>query len=662
MRRKGFSIGARLAAAMLLLGAVALGGAAVAWLGHRAEVARSAAITRLATAEPLAERLRTGVYAAVMESRGLYLAANRAQAERFAAGLMRHLADLQRDWATLRAVLPPAQREAAARLETALDAFVRLRTELARVGVEQGREAADRLGNNEANRATRTAFSDALDQLSLAVAEEVARLRAESTAAAERLALLLLVVPALVVLLVTAGTLLLTRRQVSRPLRDLAGALGAMAAGRLDEVRLPRDGIGEVGAIAEAAAGFLDKLRENGRLAAEAAATRELRDRRQAAMDQHTQEFGASVSGVMAALTQDAAQMRAAAMALRAGAEASREAAGATSTAAQESQRDLHAVAAATEQLTASAAEIGRQVGHATAAARQAVERAEETGGTVRGLADAASQVGDVVRLIADIAGQTNLLALNATIEAARAGEAGKGFAVVAGEVKQLATQTATATERIGRQVGAIQSATEAAVGAVARVAEAIVQVDQVAAAIAGAVEQQAGATREIAASVQQVASRTEATNAAMGSLVAAAAQGTTDAERVGTTSGDVNRVAAELRGEIESFLAAMRVSDDDRRAYERIPGQGLTATLTPRAGGGTSAELLDISRGGAAFRTVLAVPPGAEVLVSVEGGPPIGGRVARCEGGRLSIAFRQDPATLERIVALLGRLTRAAA
>jgi methyl-accepting chemotaxis protein len=181
-------------------------------------------------------------------------------------------------------------------------------------------------------------------------------------------------------------------------------------------------------------------------------------------------------------------------------------------------------------------------------------------------------------------------------------------------------------------------------------------------AAIAGAVEEQAGATREIAASVQQVASRTEATNAAMESLVAAAAQGTADAERVGATSGDVSRVAAELRTEVENFLAAMQVGEQERRAYERIPGLGLAARLTPRGGGETAAELLDISRGGAAFRTALVVPQGAEVLASVAGGAPIGGRVARCEGGQLSIAFRQDPATLERIVALLARLTRAAA
>jgi len=662
MRRSGISIGARLAAALVLLGMVALGGAGITWLGHRAEASRDEAISRLSSAEPLAERLRTGVYAVVMESRGLYLAANRAQAERFAAGLMRHLGDLQRDWSALRAVLPPARRDAAAQLETALQDFVRLRTELARVGVEQGREAADRLGNNEANRATRTAFSDALDRLSLAVAEDVARLRQDSAASADRLAVLIVLVSAVIVLLVTAATLAVTRRQVSNPLRELSAGLAAMAAGRLDDVRLPRGGLGEVGAIAEAAAGFLGKLRENGRLAAEAEAARAARDRRQVAMDQHTQEFGASVSGVMAAMTGDAEAMRVAAVALRDGAEASRLVARSTTAAAQDSQRDLQAVAAATEQLSASVAEIGRQVGHATAATRQAVERAEATGGTVRGLAEAAGQVSEAVRLIADIAAQTNLLALNATIEAARAGEAGKGFAVVAGEVKQLASQTATATERIGQQVSAIQAATDAAVGAVARVAEAIIQVDQVAAAIAGAVQQQGGATREIASSVQQVALRTAATNAEMAAVVAAAERGTLEADRVGATSVEVNRMAGELRVEVENFLAAMRVGESERRAYERMPGRGLAASLASRGGEESAGELLDISRGGAAFRTRLVLVPGAEVTVRIAHGAPIAGRVARCEGGRLSIAFRQDTATLERIVALLGRVTSAAA
>jgi methyl-accepting chemotaxis protein len=656
------SIGIRLAAGLLLLGAVALGAALAGWLGHRSEAARQAEIARLASAEPLAERLRTGVYAVVMESRGLYLAANRAQAERFAAGLMRHLADLQRDWAALRQVVPAAQRETAARLEQSLDAFVRLRSELARVGVEQGREAADRLGNNEANRSTRTAFSNALDQLSREVAAEVARLRAASAAAADRLALILLLGTTLGVLAVTGAILWSVRRDVARPLAGLAAALGQMAQGRLDEVRLPAGGLGEVGAIAKAAETFLGKLRENRRLAEEAASAHAARDRRQAAMDRHTQDFGAAVSGVMELLAQKAEAMREAAQAVRAGAEDSRAAAASTTDAARDSQRDLHAVAAATEELTASVTEIGRQVGHATEAARQAVARAEETGGTVRSLAEAAGQVSEVVRLIADIAAQTNLLALNATIEAARAGEAGKGFAVVAGEVKQLASQTATATERISQQVAAIQGATQSAVGAVESVAAAIARVDEVAAAIAGAVDQQGAATREIAASVQQVAARTEATTGAMAALAGAAERGVADAGRVGESSAEVLRVAAELRGEVGNFLAAMRVDEAERRAFERLPGQDLPVRIRPRDGAEAAGRLADIARGGAALRIALDLPAGTEVEVAIADHLPITGRVARREPDMLAVAFRQDAESLRRIGTVLARLGPAAA
>ncbi len=661
MLGKATSIGTRLAAGLLLLGAVALGAALAGWAGHRAEAARQAEIARLASAEPLAERLRTGVYAVVMESRGLYLAANRTQAERFAAGLTRHLSDLQRDWAALRQVVPESQRAAAARLESALEAFVRLRTELARVGVEQGREAADRLGNNDANRTTRTAFSDALDGLSREVTAEVARLQAASAAAADRFALLLLLATALAVLAVTGAMLWHVRRAIARPLSELAAALGEMAEGRLDSARLPRGGLDEVGAIAAAAEGFREKLRGNARLAEEAAAARSARDRRQAAMDRHTQDFGASVSGVMDLLARNAEAMRDATAAVRAGAEDSRRAAARTTEASRESQQDLHAVAAATEELTASVAEIGRQVGHAAEAARQAVARAEETGGTVRGLAEAAGQVSEVVRLIADIAAQTNLLALNATIEAARAGEAGKGFAVVAGEVKQLASQTATATERISQQVAAIQGATNSAVDAVASVAAAIARVDAVAAAIAGAVDQQGAATREIAASVQQVAGRTEATTAAMAALAGAAERGAADSGRVGEASADVVRVAAELRGEVGSFLAAMRVDEAERRAFERVPGQDLPVRLRPRDGAEVAGRLLDIARGGAAFRIALDLPPGTEIEVAIAEHPPIGGRVARRDPDGLAVAFRQDGETLRRIGTVLARLTPAA-
>ena len=142
MRRWRASIGLRLATGLLLLGLIGLGTAGLALLAMDRKIARQAEVTRLADSEKLLERVRVGVYAVVMESRGLYLAANRGQAERFAQGLVRHLGEMREAWAELRPNLPPAEAERIARLEAAFAEFVRLRTELARIGVEQGVRAA----------------------------------------------------------------------------------------------------------------------------------------------------------------------------------------------------------------------------------------------------------------------------------------------------------------------------------------------------------------------------------------------------------------------------------------------------------------------------------------------------------------------------------------
>jgi murein DD-endopeptidase MepM/ murein hydrolase activator NlpD len=170
----------------------------------------------------------------------------------------------------------------------------------------------------------------------------------------------------------------------------------------------------------------------------------------------------------------------------------------------------VQTVAAAAEELNASIAEIGRQVQSASTMAGGAVQQAEKTNQQVQGLAEAAQKIGDVVKLISDIAAQTNLLALNATIEAARAGDAGKGFAVVASEVKNLATQTAKATEEISQQIASIQAATGEAVGAIQGIGKTIVEINQVASSIAAAVEEQNASTREIARNVQETSAGTQ--------------------------------------------------------------------------------------------------------------------------------------------------------
>ena len=442
----------------------------------------------------------------------------------------------------------------------------------------------------------------------------------------------------------------LVGRSITRPLAATTAVTSAMADGDLDRPAPGTQRRDEFGLLARA----LETFRQNGlkarRLEAEATAELAARERRRAAMDRHTQEFGSCISGVMRKLNGAAEEMRGAADNMAQTADRTRERTAVTAEGAEVSASSLTAVAAATEELTASGSEIGRQVIQAAEAARAAVGRAQTTDATVRGLSEAAGQVGEVVRLIAGIAGQTNLLALNATIEAARAGEAGKGFAVVAGEVKQLAAQTAQATERINSQVLAIQSATGEAVEAVREVSEAIGRMDEVAAAIALAVQEQSAATQEITASVQTVARQNEATTRSMRE-VSNVAEGAGEASRnVLETAAEVAQVADTLRNEVDDFLTGMRADDGDRRRYERIACDGVRATL--RQNGTTTPVIVqDFSRGGMSLACQEKLQAGTEVEVVLVGADCVlSGRVARSNGETLGLVLRQDAATAAQV------------
>ncbi|GID92778.1 methyl-accepting chemotaxis protein [Amorphoplanes digitatis] len=224
--------------------------------------------------------------------------------------------------------------------------------------------------------------------------------------------------------------------------------------------------------------------------------------------------------------------------------------------AAQEVSLNVQTVAAGAGEMGASISEISHNAHEAATVAAGAVDTVRTTTDTVSRLGDSSRMIGDVVKAITNIAEQTNLLALNATIEAARAGEAGKGFAVVAGEVKDLAQETARATEDISRRVEAIQADTASAVAAIADVSEVITRISDYQTTIASAVEEQTATTNEMNRSVGDAAAASEQIAVNIGSVA--------DAARDTTSSVDESRRAAgeldELSRSLQNLAAGFRV------------------------------------------------------------------------------------------------------
>jgi methyl-accepting chemotaxis protein len=318
----------------------------------------------------------------------------------------------------------------------------------------------------------------------------------------------------------TIGTLL--ARGISGRVRRLTGVMRGLAGGDLT-IGIPSAGDrDEIGHMARAVEVFRQNAVTTRRLTVEQDATHAAEDRRHVAIGRLTEDFGTSVSGVMAALSASTGAMVESAQAMSAAADVAHGHATGTAMRAAQSSRDLISIAAAIEQMTETVDEITRQIASAANVARAASERAAANNDMMRALDVAATRIGNANQMIDGIAAQTNLLALNATIEAARAGDSGKGFAVVAGEVKALARQTADVTTEITAQIKAIRIAVDGAILAMTEIGEIIGGIDTVTAVIAAAAEQQSATTRQIGSNVQTVSIATGQAAHAMTEVVEA--------------------------------------------------------------------------------------------------------------------------------------------
>ncbi|SDN55813.1 Methyl-accepting chemotaxis protein [Methylobacterium phyllostachyos] len=344
-------------------------------------------------------------------------------------------------------------------------------------------------------------------------------------------------------------------RSIIRPIDGMVKAMARLADGDTDLVVPSQDAAGELGAMAKAVEIFRKNAIVRAELEAAQAAEQAARLSRAERREKLVEIFDQKVAASLEIVTLATNELDATARSMTQIADDANNQAVASSTAADLASMNVETVAAAAEEMVSSLQEIERQVLRANEAAGLAAHEAEASEAAMASLRAASEQIGAVVTTISGIAAQTNLLALNATIEAARAGEAGRGFAVVAAEVKELAGQTAKATDEIGGLIAAIQAATAQSAAAMQQIAHTITSVNEISGAIASTVVEQTAATSEISRNAGEAAKGTQDVSSNVARVLAAAGETGSAAAQVLSAAAELAKQSLAVKQEVDGFL-----------------------------------------------------------------------------------------------------------
>ena len=377
-----------------------------------------------------------------------------------------------------------------------------------------------------------------------------------------------------ILILLTLGIALLVgivgivlSRSITKPVNAITDIMENLAKGQLD-IEVPftkkKD---ELGDMARAVSHFQKEMQRVKQLEAEQEEQKRLAEiQRKTAMLKLADDFESSLGEVVETVSSAAAELQAASTQMSAIATETSSQATSVAAASEQASNNVQNVTTSVTALTRSEEDISRHVHQSSQVADQAADQASNTQKTVENMVEEVGKISTVLNLISDIAEQTNLLALNATIEAARAGEAGKGFAVVASEVKNLANQTAKATEEIGSQIGQVQSVTQDAAIAIAAIADTINEIDTIAGSIAGAVETQNVATTEIARNVEQAHLGTSDVSMNIQVVEQAASETGSASAQISQSASELSEQADIMKQEVQRFLNTVR-SDNQHAA-----------------------------------------------------------------------------------------------